>query len=210
MNFTFRRPNVKLTLMVELPFWIQRIEQACELILRQSGKLLEITSLAKHCGLSRPTITSYLDVLEATHLLHLLRPYHGGGRREIIAQPKAYGFDTGFVSHFRSWESFHPDHGGLLLEHLVFDLLRAHFPQQTIHFWRDKQQREIDFVLPEKNGAATVIECKWSHDSLNTRNLDAFAACIPRVETSSSPARRAITSTERSKTIPSPSAALPI
>lgn len=152
----------------------------CELILRQSGQLLEITSLAKHCGLSRPTITSYLDVLEATHLLHLLRPYHGGGRREIIAQPKAYGFDTGFVSHFRSWETFHPDHGGLLLEHLALDLLRAHFPQQTIHFWRDKQQREIDFVLPEKNGASTVIECKWSRDSLNTRNLDAFRNLYPK------------------------------
>jgi predicted AAA+ superfamily ATPase len=152
----------------------------CELLLRQSGQLLEITSLARHCGLSRPTVMNYLEVLEATHLLHLLRPYHGGGRREIIAQPKAYGFDTGFVSHFRGWESFHPEHGGLLLEHLVLDLLRAHFPQQAIHYWRDKQQREIDFVLPGKNAAVTVIECKWSRSSLNTGNLDAFRSLYPK------------------------------
>jgi uncharacterized protein len=152
----------------------------CELILRQSGQLLEISSLAKHCGLSRPTIISYLDVLESTHLLYLLRPYHGGGRREIIAQPKAFGFDTGFVSHFCGWESFHTEHGGLLLEHIVLDLLRAHFPQQTIHFWRDKQQREIDFVLPHKDGAVTVIECKWSRDLLNVRNLDAFRSLYPK------------------------------
>jgi uncharacterized protein len=146
----------------------------CELLLRQSGQPLEITSLAKRSGLSRPTVMNYLEVLQATHLLHLLRPYHGGGRREIIAQPKAYGFDTGFVSHFRGWDSFQPEHGGPLLEHLVLDLLRAHFPQQSIHYWRDKQQREINFVLPENSGAVTVIECKWSRNSLNTKNLDAF------------------------------------
>lgn len=152
----------------------------CELLLRQSGQLLEITSLAKHCGLSRPTVMNYLDVMEATHLLHLLRPYHGGGRREIIAQPKAYGFDTGFVSHFRGWEAFHPEHGGLLLEHLVLDLLRAHFPRQTIRYWRDKQHREIDFVLPGKNGEVTAIECKWSRRAFATRNLDAFRALYPK------------------------------
>lgn len=152
----------------------------CELLLRQSGQLLEITSLAKHSGLSRPTVMNYLEVLQTTHLVHLLRPYHGGGRREIIARPKAYGFDTGFVCHFRGWETFHPDHGGLLLEHLVLDILRAHFPNQALHFWRDKQGREIDFVLPGKNGAVTAIECKWSRTSLTPRNLDAFRDLYPK------------------------------
>ena len=152
----------------------------CELLLRQSGQLLEVTSLAKHSGLSRPTVMNYLEVLQATHLLHLLRPYHGGGRREIIARPKAYGFDTGFVCHFRGWETFHPDHGGLLLEHLVLDILRAHLPNQPLHFWRDKQGREIDFVLPGKNGTVTAIECKWSRTSPTPRNLDAFRDLYPK------------------------------
>jgi predicted AAA+ superfamily ATPase len=151
----------------------------CELLLRQSGQLLEVTSLAKHCGLSRPTVMQYLEVMEATHVIHLLRPFHGGGRREIIAQPKAYGFDTGFVCHTRGWEQLRAEDCGLLLEHVVLDLLRAYQPQQKIQYWRDKQQREIDFVLPGKKGHAAAIECKWSATAFSTRNLDAFRDLYP-------------------------------
>lgn len=151
----------------------------CELLFRQSGSLMEITSLAKHCGISRPTVMQYLDVMEITHLIRLIRPFSGGGRREIIAQPKAYAFDTGFVCHFRGWDSLRPEDCGGLFEHLVLDLLRAHFPDQSLLYWRDKQQREIDFVLPTAPGAVTAIECKWSSGGFNTRNLDAFRALYP-------------------------------
>jgi hypothetical protein len=57
------------------------------LVLRQSGGLLEITSLAKHTGASRPTVMTWLDVLQITQVARLVRPFSGGGRREIIAQP---------------------------------------------------------------------------------------------------------------------------
>lgn len=152
----------------------------CELLLRQSGRLLEITSLAKHCGISRPTVMQYLEVMELTHVVRLLRPFHGGGRREIIAQPKAYGFDTGFVCHFHGWESLRPEDCGALLEHVVLDQLLAWFPEREIHYWRDKQQREIDFVLLERGGGITAIECKWSARNISTRNLDAFRALYPK------------------------------
>ena len=46
-----------------------------ELLLRQSGGLLEVTSLAKHAGVSRPTIGAWLDALQTTHVAHVLRPY---------------------------------------------------------------------------------------------------------------------------------------
>lgn len=122
----------------------------------------------------------YLEVLEVTHVIHRLRTFHGGGRREILAQPKAYGFDTGFVCHFRGWEQLRAEDCGFLLEHVVLDLLRAHYPEREIRFWRDKQQREIDFVLPGKNGGVTAIECKWTARSIQPRNLDAFRALYPK------------------------------
>jgi predicted AAA+ superfamily ATPase len=151
-----------------------------ELLMRQSGQLLEVTSLAKHCGISRPTVMQYLDILELTHVVHLVRPFHGGSRREIVAQPKAYAFDTGFVCHFRSWEQLRPEDCGQLLEHLVLDLLQSHLPDKQIHYWRDKQQREIDFVIVEANNQVTTIECKWKRSEPSRRNLDAFRALYPK------------------------------
>lgn len=119
-----------------------------------------------------------MEILETTHFVHLLRPFHEGGRREILAQPKAYAFDTGFICHFRGLSQLRDEDSGALLEHLTLDLLKAHLPARKIHFWRDKQQREIDFVVPGPGGEVTAIECKWS-GTRNIRNLDAFRSLYP-------------------------------
>ena len=149
-----------------------------ELILRQSGGLLEITSLGKHAGVSRPTVTAWLDVFRITHVVHVLRPYSEGGRREIVAQPKAYGFDTGFVCHVRGWTDLRPEDRGQLWEHLVLDTLIS-IPVPTIQYWRDKQQREVDFVVPRGRGAVDAIECKWNASAFEPRGLAAFRENYP-------------------------------
>jgi uncharacterized protein len=148
------------------------------LVLRQSGGLLEITSLAKHTGVSRPTVMNWLDVLQITQVARIVRPFSGGGRREIIAQPKLYAFDTGFVCHARGWDRLKPEDLGTLWEHLVLDALVA-APAREILFWRDKSRREIDFVLPRSRGAVDAIECKWTPAAFEPENLIAFRALYP-------------------------------
>jgi predicted AAA+ superfamily ATPase len=149
-----------------------------ELVRRQSGGLLEISSLAKHSGVSRPTVMNWLEVFQITHTAHLLRPYAAGGRREILAQPKVYGFDTGFVCHARGWDTLRAEDSGRLWEHLVLDALLS-IPVAPIHFWRDKQQREVDFVIPRGRGVVDAIECKWNVDSFEMRSLAAFRENYP-------------------------------
>lgn len=149
------------------------------LLFRTSGRLLEVTSLSQQSGVSRPTTNSYLDVMQTTHLLRLVRPYHAGGRGEILKQPKAYVFDTGFVAHANGWEDLRDDECGLLWEHVVLDTLQATLPEREIGFWRDKQRREIDFVLPGSRGTCHAVECRWSVDAFSAKNLAAFRAHHP-------------------------------
>ncbi len=149
-----------------------------ELILRQSGGLMEVTSLAKHAGVSRPTIMSWMEVLQATHVAHVLRPFSGGGRRELIARPKLYGFDTGFVCHARGWDRLRPEDCGLLWEHLVLDTLLA-TPVQKVHFWRDEARREVDFVVPKAGGLVDAIECKWNPEAFEANALRTFREAYP-------------------------------
>ena len=150
-----------------------------ELLLRQSGGMLDITGLAKHCGASRPTVTNWLEIFQVTHAVHVLRPYAEGGRREILAQPKVYGFDTGFVCHVRGWDHLRTEDCGLLWEHLVLETLLS-IPVPKIQFWRDKQQREVDFVVPRRREEVDAIECKWNVDAFETRGLAAFRENYPR------------------------------
>ena len=150
-----------------------------ELVLRQSGKLAEGTSLAKHASVTRPTVMSWLDVFQITNVVTIVRPFSGGGRREILAQPKIYGFDTGFVAHFRGWDALRAEDCGDLWEHVVLETLLAS-GARPIHFWRDKQQREVDFVLPSGRDRCDVIECKWSASAFEPRGFLAFREHYPK------------------------------
>ena len=63
-----------------------------------------MTKLAAESEVSRPTVTNWLEVYQTTHVVHLVGPFAAGGRREIVAQPKVFGFDTGLVCHARYWD----------------------------------------------------------------------------------------------------------
>jgi predicted AAA+ superfamily ATPase len=108
-----------------------------------------------------------------------VRPFSAGGRREIVAQPKVFGFDTGLVCHARGWNQLRNDDCGILWEHLVLDTLIAGGVAQ-LHFWRDKQQREVDFVVPLGRDRVDAIECKWKPEAFETRGLAAFRAQYPK------------------------------
>ncbi len=151
-----------------------------QLLLRQSGGLCEITTLARACELSRPTVMSYLDALQITHVVRLLRPYHGDGRQELLRQPKVYAFDTGFVAHARGFTDLRTEDCGLLWEHVVLETLGSRAALPDAHYWRDKLGREVDFVLPRGRGAADAIECKWTAASFSPKSLAAFRALHPK------------------------------
>ena len=104
----------------------QSFQRLVELLLAQSGGIFEATALARACEVSRTTITSYVAVLEATFVVHLVRPYAAGGAAEIVSAPKVYGFDTGFVCYHRGWHELRREDLGLLWEHFVLNELQAH------------------------------------------------------------------------------------
>ncbi len=146
-----------------------------ELLFLQSGGLFEAQSFTTPCEISRPTVQSYLTILETTLLATVIRPFHGGSAIEIKSQPKVYAFDTGFVAYHRGWESLRDDDRGQLLEHLVLGEITARFGLGRIHYWRDKQQHEVDFVLEVgRRRDLVAIECKSSPQRFDPAALQAF------------------------------------
>jgi len=128
----------------------------------------------------RPTVENHLRALEATHAVSLLRPFHGGGQKEIIKTPKVYGFDTGFVSFCRGWDPLRPDDYGVLWEHLVLEFLQGHGHEWRIQYWRDASGREIDFVIPRNRAEVDIIECKWDPKKLDPAAVEVFRSCYPK------------------------------
>lgn len=151
-----------------------------EFLMKQSGGLLEITRTAGALGISRPTVENHLRALETTHAVTLLRPFHGGGQKEIIKTPKAYAFDTGFVSFCRGWDPLRSDDYGVLWEHLVLEFLQAHGHDWIIQYWRDASGREVDFVIPRDREKVDVIECKWDPEKLDPAAIKLFRSYYPK------------------------------
>lgn len=149
------------------------------LLLRQSGGLVDYSALSRDCEVSRPTVKAYLEAMTVACALVILPPFHGGGRREIVRRPKAYGFDTGLVCFARGWRDIRDEDRGILWEHLVLDVLRTATGGEGLFYWRDKAEREIDFVVRHGRDAHAV-ECKINPDRLDPDALVEFRRLYPR------------------------------
>ena len=149
------------------------------LLLRQSGGQLDYSQLANLSEMSRVTVKAHIEAMQIAHVVHLLRPFHGGGKREIVSRPKCYAFDTGFVTFEKGWDTIRADDRGLLWEHLVLDSLRFQFADEDIFYWQDKSRREIDFVIRRGRDRVDVVECKINPDRLDAAQVEAFRALYP-------------------------------
>jgi predicted AAA+ superfamily ATPase len=153
-----------------------------ELVLAQSGGMFEASSFAAPCEVSRTTIANYLKVLEATMVAHVVRPFSSHRPTEIVAAPRVYGFDTGFVCTFRGWQSLRDDDLGPLWEHFVLNEMQARMQDRRVMYWRDKRHHEVDFVATGERQAPTAIECKWKADRFEPAGIKAFRRQYPTGE----------------------------
>lgn len=150
------------------------------LLLRQSGGQLDYSSMASLSEMSRVTVKTHLEAMQIAHAVYLLRPFHGGGKREIVSRAKCYAFDTGLVTFEKGWDSIRDDDRGLLWEHLVLDALRSRFDDEMIYYWQDKSQREIDFVIRRDRDHVDTVECKINPDKFSSISVEAFRSLYPK------------------------------
>lgn len=150
-----------------------------DLLLRQSAGQLDYTRLAKLSDLSRPTVKAHVEAMRIAHAMYLLPPFHGGGRREIVRMPKCYAFDTAFVTFAKGWDNIREDDRGLLWEHLVLDTLRSQVDDRNLYYWRNKSQRELDFVIKRTRDTVDAIECKINPDNFDPGPMAVFRSLYP-------------------------------
>ncbi len=154
-------------------------QKFAELLIAQSGGIFEATRFAAPCEVSRGTIANYLSILDATFVVNIIRPFSSRRSTEIVAAPKVYGFDTGFVCYYQGWSQLRQEDRGLLWEHIVLNEIMAHTQLRNIQYWRDKRGHEVDFVLTRAREIPVAVECKWTASGFSPRQLLAFRRQYP-------------------------------
>ncbi len=136
------------------------------LALRQ-GRMMNQTELGRDAGLPQPTVHRYLNLLEASWLLHRLPAYAVSRTKRLIKTPRLFVADTGLAASLAGVttkpQAAEAALRGPLLETLVLtDFLAwqqvAH-PRPEIHYWRTATDLEVDFVI-EQGGELIALEVK--------------------------------------------------
>ena len=148
---------------------IAELEQLFLYLSLHEGCVLDIAALSRNIeNLQRPTINSYLNVLEASHLIYRLPPL-GYGKSILRARYKVYLADASIGPSLllQGWKLFEKeDKLGIAVE----STLMKHFwtlcqeQGQKLAYWRDRNQNEVDFIItsPEKQ---IPIEVKYRSPS---------------------------------------------
>ena len=135
----------------------------------QTAQLFNLSSLASQFQLSRPTIGSYMTLLQRVYLLEQLPPWYSNRGKRLIKTPKLHLGDTGLACALLgvSAAALGNDRPllGHLLETFVFQELRrqATWHEDPVEFfhYRDKDGVEVDIVL-ESGGRVAGVEVKAS------------------------------------------------
>lgn len=140
------------------------------------GSTVSLASLARDLQISPTTLGRYLEILEALHIVFTVRPFHRNVARALLKEPKVYFFDTGLVLG-DDGARFENACATMLLRHAQF-LQDSAGRAISLNYVRDKEGREIDFVLCEDDEPLGFAECKLSQPAV-PRYLAAMAEAFP-------------------------------
>ena len=155
---------------------IAYLETLIELMRSRVGSPVSYNSLAEDLQRDPKTIKRWLELLERMYVIFRVTPYHKNIARSLLKEPKYYFYDTGQVS----------GDAGKKLENVVACALlkELHFLEDTLgcictlNYLRDKEGREIDFLIMINNRPVLMIEVKWAEESLS-RNFAVFSKYLP-------------------------------
>jgi hypothetical protein len=144
---------------------IKSIETLVELLRHCVGSTISYESLARDLGVSSHTVKQWIGMLESLYILFVVTPYHRNVARSLIKQPKIYFYDVGFVRE---------DTGARFENAVACALLkRLHFLEDTagercaLHYVRDKEKREVDFLTVRDGKAEWLIETKLADTDIS-------------------------------------------
>lgn len=143
-------------------------EKLVKLLALRIGSEISYTELAKEVGVSRDTIYNYANLLEQAFIVFRLTPLYTNKTKEINKSHKIYFYDVGIRNALIGNTDpidIRPDKGAIFENFFIAEKIkeRAYSMRSSdIHFWRNRQGSEVDFVESISAGKdISAYECKW-------------------------------------------------
>jgi predicted AAA+ superfamily ATPase len=148
----------------------------------RTGQLINFSDMARDADIAVNTARSWLSILQASGIVHLLESYHSNLTKRAIKSPKLYFLDTGLCAYLTEWSS--PEtleagamSGAILETWVISELLKSYWhngKQPPFYYYRDKDGKEIDLLIVQ-DGTIYPFEIKKTA-SPSTADVRAFGA----------------------------------
>lgn len=140
------------------------------LVASRHGQLLNKSALAAPLGVSVPTISQWLGVLETTAQILIVPPFYENLGKRLTKSPKVFIADSGLACHLLGIDTKaelakSPFLGAIFEGFIAAEIVKSQLEsgtRQEIYHFRDEQGLEVDFVVPGRAGEIRLIECKAS------------------------------------------------
>jgi predicted AAA+ superfamily ATPase len=140
------------------------------LLATRNGQVLNRSDLAAPLGISVPTISEWIGVLETTGHILLVPPFFENLGKRLIKSPKVYWVDAGLVCFLLGIETQRqlersPFLGSVFEGFVASEIVKNQINSgrsRELYFFRDQQGLEVDFLAPAPGGKVRLLEVKWT------------------------------------------------
>ncbi len=150
---------------------IHQIELLAEMLRNQTGQLTNYTNLANKVRVSVDTIRRWIRILESLYYCFTIQPWSGNVSRSLLKQPKIYLWDWTLID----------DSGAKSENFAASHLLKAvhwwtdnGFGEYGLYFLRDKDKREVDFLVTRNQKPWFLVEVKTEQKKSISKDLFHF------------------------------------
>ena len=146
---------------------IQELGLFVDLLRRCCGQLVVLSNIAQKIQVSPKTAKLWLNALNRMYICFSIRPYTKNLARAIQKPPKVYFFDNADII-------IEKDEGGRFENLVATHLLKnIHYLEDSrglrfdLRYLRDKESREVDFVILKDNKVFALIEVKLADRAIS-------------------------------------------
>lgn len=151
------------------------------IVAMHTAQELHYDTIANNVGIDVRTCKKWISILETSGLIFLLQPYMSSISKRIIKAPKLYFMDTGLCAYLCRWPNAEmlemcAMNGAFFETYVVSELIKNDYvhnldPKDSLFYYRDIDQKEIDLLYVQQNDIYP-IEVKKSETPKNpTKNF---------------------------------------
>jgi predicted AAA+ superfamily ATPase len=136
-----------------------------------SAKFMELSQITSVLSINKITLDSYINTLISMFMFEKVSPWLKTDYERIGKRSKFYATDSGIMTSVLGWNPkdvfMNEDRSGKLIETFVFQELAAQIDLEskyTLFQYRDRLDREIDFLVEREDGTLLGIEVKAGHN----------------------------------------------